>query len=194
MSVAVVILAAGASSRMGRAKALLEIEGGTFLQRIATTARAAGAGGISVVAGPPDGDRIKARLPLGVSVTWNPDPSRGMITSIQTGISNLPARTTAALFWPVDIPLVNVDTVQRVMQAPAGRIAIPRHGGRGGHPVRVPARHFGAIAALPVESSLRAYFDTQAGEIAWIDVEDPGCVRDFDTPQDLDELKDIERR
>ena len=184
MSITAVILAAGASRRMGRPKALLEHQGRTFLTHIVHTARAAGADAVTVVAGPPDGERIRARLPVGAAVTWNPDPSRGMLSSVQVGLANLPARTQAALVWPVDVPLVKVDTVERVVQAAPGRIVIPRHEGRGGHPVRIPQRVFGAILALPPESSLRAFFHENAAQVTWIDVDDPGCATDIDTPED----------
>ncbi len=49
MSVAGVVLAAGRSERMGTPKALVELEGSTYLVRIANTARAGGAGGVVVV-------------------------------------------------------------------------------------------------------------------------------------------------
>src|SRR5690242_19865570 len=122
MSIAAIILAAGASSRMGSPKALVELDGATYLTRIVNTARAAGAGSIVVVIGPPDAEKIKARLPTGVGTAWNHDPSRGMITSVQAAIQNLPTQTTAMLIWPVDHPLVRQETARAVMTGAPGKI------------------------------------------------------------------------
>src|SRR5579871_3942712 len=101
MSIVTVVLAAGSSSRMGSPKALLELDGGTYLTRIVQTARAAGSTGVTVVVGPPDGDKVKAKMPVGAGPVWNPDPSRGMLSSVQWAVSStLPGKTTAILVWP----------------------------------------------------------------------------------------------
>lgn len=186
MSVTAVILSAGASSRMGRPKALLEREGVTSLARIATAARSGGAVAVAVVLGPPDGDRIKARLPVGTSMIWNPNPARGMLSSVQAGIANLPWRTTAALLWPVDHPLVSVETVTRILTQSSGRIVVPRFGGRGGHPVRIPRQHFGAILSLADDASLADYIRQQGEAVLLLDVEDAGILADLDTPEDVE--------
>jgi CTP:molybdopterin cytidylyltransferase MocA len=185
MSIMTVVLAAGASTRMGSPKALLDFEGQTLITRIATTARAAGATGVSVVLGPPDGDRIKPRLPPGVAVIWNPDPSRGMLSSVQAGLMQLPHKTLAALIWPVDHPALRTDTVTQIMGASPGRIIVPRVGGEGGHPVRIPRQFFGGILALPADASLKSFIEANAASVAWVDVDDAGAIRDIDTPADL---------
>ncbi len=180
-----IVLAAGASTRMGSPKALLELDGLSFLARIAMTARAAGASHVLGVIGPPDGLAIQNQLPPGVSPIWNPAPSLGMLTSIQAGIASLSARTTAALIWPVDLPLVRVETVRQILHATPGRIVIPRYGARGGHPVRIPSWLFGALLALPAKTGLRALLQAHPREIVYRRIEDPGTVEDFDTPHDL---------
>ncbi|HEX2574142.1 MAG TPA: nucleotidyltransferase family protein [Polyangia bacterium] len=184
MSITAVILAAGASRRMGSPKALLELQGETYLARIARTARAAGVSHILVVAGPPHGERVRARLPVGAAVIWNPDPGRGMFSSVQAGVAGLPRGTLSALVWPVDQPLVREDTVRRVLAAQPGRIAIPRHQGRGGHPVRIPVACFGPLLALPADATLKELIDRQAALRVDVDVEDEWAVRDVDTPEE----------
>ena len=184
MSATAIILAAGASSRMGgRPKALLELHGATFLTRIVGLARAAGVDDVVVVAGPPHGDEVKARLPADVRLGWNPDPSRGMLSSVQVGIAEVPARATSALVWPVDLPVVRISTVQSVLQGPQGRIVVPRHERRGGHPVRLPRSCFEGIRALPPTSTLRDFIDAHGAEVVIAVVDDPGCVADVDTPE-----------
>src|SRR6185312_2807795 len=86
--VAAVVLAAGASTRMGEPKALLRIgDGSSYVEAIAATARAGGCDEIVVVLGPPHGDTIRAQLASAppspsATIAWNPDPSRGMLSSV----------------------------------------------------------------------------------------------------------------
>lgn len=185
MSIMTVVLAAGASSRMGTPKALLEFEGATYVTRITQVAKAAGTAGVSVVVGPPDGDKIKAKLPPGAGPVWNPDPSRGMLSSVQWAINSaLPSKTTAILVWPVDHPLVKQETVRRILDAAPGKISIPRYHGKGGHPVRIPRALFGAITGLDPEKGLHGLFEAHAAQVAYVDVDDAGTVEDIDTPAD----------
>src|SRR5580704_7364030 len=84
---AAIILAAGASSRMGRAKALLELEGRSLVARAADAAAASGARPIVVVLGA-DADRIRAHLAgLPVHVAQNPHWASGMASSIRPGLA-----------------------------------------------------------------------------------------------------------
>jgi molybdenum cofactor cytidylyltransferase len=184
MSITAVILAAGASRRMGSPKALLELQGETYLARIVRTARAAGVPNILVVAGPPHGERVRARLPVGAAVIWNPNPDRGMFSSVQAGVAGLPRGTLSALIWPVDQPLVREDTVRRVLTAQPGRIVIPRHHGQGGHPVRIPMACFGPLLGLPAEATLKDLIDRQAALRVDVDVDDRWVVQDVDTPEE----------
>ena len=185
IAVAVIVLSAGASSRMGRPKALLEVaDGVTFAEMIVRTTRAAGAGEIRFVLGPPDGEAIRARLPAGCEVTWNAEPGRGMLSSIQAGVAALHNEVAAALIWPVDQPLVTEVTVRRVIEAEAERIVMPRHGGRGGHPVRIPRSLFGALSSLAIDRGLRGLIEDHPARVLRIEVADSGAVEDVDTPED----------
>ncbi len=189
MSIQAVILAAGASTRMGSPKALLDLDWTNFITRVATAAREGGASGVTVVLGPPDGTAIRARLPPGVGWAWNPDPTRGMLSSAQAALATMPAGTSALLVWPVDLPKVAPATVRAILDAAPGRLVIPRHAGRGGHPVRVPRSLFGALAALPVERGLRALVEDHAAAVLHLEVDDAGVLEDIDTPADLDRTR-----
>jgi CTP:molybdopterin cytidylyltransferase MocA len=183
-----VVLAAGASTRMGEAKALLRLaDGRRFVDAIAATARAAGTGGVLVVVGPPHGATIRAGLPPGAGAAWNPQPERGMLSSVQAGLAALPGGASAALIWPVDIPFVRAATVRAILDAAPGRIVVPVHNKRGGHPLRVPRRFFGEIAALErsaPERGLKALLDAHAGEVERLAVADRAVLVDVDTPED----------
>ncbi len=183
--VGAVILAAGAGRRLGGvAKALLPIADTSFLGRVVELALAAGVAvdDVVVVVGAPHGDRVRAAAAaLGVAVRVNPDPSRGMASSVATGFAAIRERpVTAALLWPVDHPRVEIATVRALFAAGAG---VPVHAGRGGHPALVPRRWFADLVACGdgpdgARGVLR-------GALPRLTVTDPGVIADVDVPADL---------
>lgn len=181
-----VVLAAGAGRRMGGvAKALLrEGSGPTFLARIVATAGEVGvaAEDVVVVVGPPFADAVAAAArALGAAVAINPEPERGMASSVAAGFAAIAARAVdAAFLWPVDHPRVAAATVRALADAGEG---VPRFGDHGGHPPLVPRRLFDALAggaATPggARDHLRA--------LPRITVADRGVIADLDEPADLE--------
>ena len=135
--IAGIILAAGASSRMGNPKALLEYRGETFVNRLV---RLLSYGCERVIRGLGyHAETIRARMD-GAEIVVNPDPSRGQLSSLQTGLREVPQDVEAVLFTPVDSPSVRESTITRVVEAFRSRnentlLVIPRFNGRRGHPV-----------------------------------------------------------
>jgi CTP:molybdopterin cytidylyltransferase MocA len=193
IGLAAVIVAAGAGSRLGGvAKALLPYRGKTYLETIANTARAVGLVDAVVVVGAPFGDEVAAHArQLGLRVRVNPAPERGMASSVALGfaaIANGPA--AAAWLWPVDHPAVTEATLRRLIDAlggadPATTITQPRHRGAGGHPPLIRRALWPALAACARETEGARGVLRAARRIA-VDVDDPGVVRDIDTPADLE--------
>jgi molybdenum cofactor cytidylyltransferase len=111
-----------------------------------------------------------------------------MASSIALGFAAV--RGDAAWLWPVDHPAVHGATLAALAAAlPGHDVARPRHHGRGGHPPLVAARVWPALAAMRLEPA-RATTTTARDVLAAVDVcdvevDDPGCVRDIDTPEDL---------
>jgi molybdenum cofactor cytidylyltransferase len=180
-----IVLSAGGSTRMGQPKALLlDPSGRTFVQAIAETARAGGCAGVLVVIGPPHGEAIGQALPAGTSAVVNERPERGMLSSVQTGLMALPATVSAVLVWPVDIPLVQPETIRAILGATAGQIIVPTHDARGGHPLRLPRRLFDDVLALDPQRGLKALLEARADEVERLAVADPAVLVDFDTPEE----------
>src|SRR5689334_22786717 len=138
MRIVGVILAAGAGRRAGGPKALLTLDGETFLARAARTLARPGVSAVVAVLGF-DAERVsrEASAPAGVELLVNPDHESGMLSSILRGLDHAAALgADAVLVHPVDHPRVAPSTVDRVIAALAAgaHIAVPSWENRRGHP------------------------------------------------------------
>ncbi len=185
-----VILAAGSGTRMGgAAKALLPHAGRagrTYLEAIAATARGVGLADGVVVVGPPYGDAVAGHArALGLRVAVNGDPDRGMASSVAIGFAAIAdGEAEAAWLWPVDHPDVREDSLARLAAALADHeVAQPRFEGRGGHPPLIAREVWPRlVGCAPAPGGARAVL---AGcDVIAVELDDPGVVRDVDTPED----------
>ena len=179
MNAAAIILAAGESRRMGRAKALLPFRGGTFLTAIAENLGRHCLPVIAVFGF--DAARLSQCVPPGVLAIENPDYAKGMLTSLQAGLRAVPESCDTVVFTLVDHPAVLPATVDAVMQS-AASIAIPRYENRRGHPVLVRRQIAREFLLEPATSKVRDVIDRRAGEIVYVEVADPGISDDIDDP------------
>jgi CTP:molybdopterin cytidylyltransferase MocA len=177
---AAIILAAGESRRMGRPKAFLPFRGGTFLSNIAATLGQRCSPVIAVF-GFDAARSIQTALPLRLRAVENPDYPLGMLTSLQAGLRVVPNEADAVFFTLVDHPAISLSTVDALMRSDAP-IAIPRFENTRGHPVLIRRAIFEEFLEEPPASKVRDVIDRHAGEIAYIEVGDPGISDDVDDP------------
>ncbi len=188
----VVVLAAGAGRRLGGvAKALLCDAGGpTYLEQLWQRARDGGAGAAVVVAGPPHLEATSAEAArLGLLVAVNPDPERGMASSVSIGFAAALEASDAdrALLWPVNHPRVEAETVRRLL-ASAGDagVVVPVYAGKGGHPTLFARALWPELVACAgAADGARAVVRSVPERVVRIDVEDRGVIADVDTRADL---------
>lgn len=187
--VAAIILAAGASSRMGSPKPLLDCGGDTFLDRLISVFATACDPVIAVLGH--HAAHVRAGISRGGEAAFviNPDPDRGMISSLQTGLAAVPSHCRAVFFHPCDMPQIQPATIHTLIAAldaapPEILAAIPTLDGKRGHPVLIRASWVPAFRALPVESSARSLMESAPDAVIEVPVADPGIRRDFDTPRD----------
>lgn len=196
-----IVLAAGESRRMGREKPLLPLGPDArerFLERVTSEAVAAGCARVLVVLGPHNVETVRRACGLDgqphVEVVLNPDPARGMLSSIRVGVAAAErAGAAAALVWPADHPFARASAVHALLAAwrarePRPAVALPVHGGRRGHPVLFARATFRDLAAAPSAEGARAVVHARAakGEVLEVSVEDAGVLADVDTPEDYE--------
>jgi len=194
--VAAVVLAAGASSRMGRPKALLDFDGTPCVARVLAACQSGGAAEIVLVTSPA-GAEVRA-LGAGAIDAINEHPERGMLSSLQAGLRRLPAMA-GFLIFPVDFPLVPAPEVRRLIDAfgarSAGqRIFVPSYDRRRGHPVLVESGLAVEFLALPPESTARAVMSAHEHEIAYVQAADDRVLMDMDTPEDYERCLERSRQ
>jgi molybdenum cofactor cytidylyltransferase len=189
VSVIAVVLAAGESSRFGSQKLVAEVGGEPMLNRTIRCLLDGGVPDVVVVVGPAS-PLAPAVVPLlsdpRVRLVANPDPSRGMFSSIQTGCLAA-AGGDPVLVLPGDMPFVRSRTVAAVLAKyrEVQQVVSPRHDGRRGHPVALPPTVRNQILSADPASSLNLLLKADDNARAYLDVDDLGTVRDVDRREDL---------
>lgn len=185
---AAIVLAAGASSRMGTPKALLDHGGEPFLASVLRAAAAAGIERRVAVLGY-DADKILRALPLDrVDVVRSEALEAGPIGSIRAGIAAVANHPVdGVVVWPVDRPRVAVETIRRMVAAfehTGGPIVVPRFDGRRGHPVIFARALFDELRDAPDTEGARAVVHRDPARVIEVDVDDRAILDDINTPAD----------
>ena len=179
------ILAGGASRRMGSPKALLKYRGEMFIQRLQRIFLMH-CDPVVVVLGH-DAELIRPSVDERVRICVNSDPERGMLSSLQTGLAEL-NRADRILFLPLDYPGVASDTIAKLCAMPPCVIGMPRYQGRRGHPVLISQKVAQEISVLPRDRAGRDVIRAHNHEVEYLDVDDPAILIDVDTPEDYQAL------
>ena len=172
---AAIILAAGASSRMGMPKANLPFRGGTFLSHL-TAKLAAHCHPVLTVTG-------AHLLPAFGPQVHNPNWRQGQLTSLQCGVRAIP-EAHSTLFTLVDHPDPADATIAALLNSMA-LIAIPVYNGRKGHPVFFQSALIPEFLALPQTASAKEVFRRHIASTEYIPVNDAGVTDDIDDPTAL---------
>lgn len=186
-SVVAVVLAAGRGARMGSPKALLKMGETTFLRHVAGALRRPGVSTVIAVLGH-DHERVaqEAALDPELQTVYNPRHAEGMLTSIWCGLDTAERLgASAVLLHPVDHPLVEAATVDRVVAALAqgARIAVPSHAARRGHPGGFARETWDALRGVSAARGARAVLQDFPDWIVHVPG-GPGCLQGVDTPDD----------
>jgi molybdenum cofactor cytidylyltransferase len=179
--------AAGSASRFGGGKLLVSVDGTPLLDRTIGAMLDGGLEDVLVILPPGAAWQETIRLlhDRRVRMTVNPDPSRGMFSSVQVGLQALSEAPIAVL--PGDMPFVRPETVRQLIDVAVRTRAIvsPCYNGLRGHPVMLPLDVRDAILAAPATATLNEVLRPHAARFVNIDVVDTGVLRDVDVVEDL---------
>jgi molybdenum cofactor cytidylyltransferase len=190
--IAGIILAAGASSRMGTPKALLDYRGEMFLDRLIRV--------LGTVCDPVivalgyHAEEIRASAHGRAQFAVNPDPSRGQLSSLQTALSQVPADAEGFLFLPVDCPAAEPETIRQIVDAfrsTNSLLVIPQHEGRRGHPVCARRELIAEFLALPPTAQAKEVVRRHPAH--YLDTSDAGVLSDIDDPAAYRKLQETAR-
>lgn len=182
-----IVLAAGQSRRMGRAKALLMSGGRTLLAHAADRLREGGCADVIIVVNEAAPQVHAEAGVLGRIVPVADAADAEPIDSLRAAMCAMPPDVTVAIVLPVDCPLVRPATIAALLERVCrGDVAavVPVHGGVEGHPVALQRRLFGAVGARDLEHGLRTLLVRHAPQVARLDVDDDAVLVDLDTPDD----------
>jgi len=183
--IAGIILSGGVSRRMGTPKALLRFQNETFLDRLIGVFSAV-CDPIIVVVGL-HADKIKSGIERasGVLFAVNPDPERGMLSSLQCGLALVPNDAPAAMFLPVDHPHIQLSTLETLairFRQDGASVIVPTCGGQHGHPVCIARSLVTELLALPSDAKASDVIHRHVGQTYYVAVSDPAVVTDIDDP------------
>lgn len=187
---AVLLLAAGLSTRFATGSKLVSRLGGRPLARWAIdTVAGLDAGQAFLVAGPrtPESVERYARG-QGLAVARNASPEAGLGTSIVAGVGHL-GDVEGVFLCLADMPFLGKADFRALAAAldrnPSATIAATAHGGRRGHPVLFRACHFAALSALDGDAGAGRIVEENSADLITVPVTNPGVLFDVDTEEDL---------
>ena len=195
LSVAAVLMAAGAGARMGqRPKSLLELDGVPLICRQVLTLREAGVAELVLVLGHHAREIEAAVKELKVTVVINPDPDAGPVTSQRLGLQSLSGQSDAVLMALADQPLLDAADLRQLVQAfkqrpPGCALLYPRVAGQPGNPVIFTAGVRAAMLACPSDVGCKQWRQAHAPLVAAWDCGNLHFVQDVDTPEDIATLR-----
>lgn len=185
-----VILSAGESSRMGRPKALLPIDGVRFVEKIVSTLKSTAVGNIIVVLGH-NAQEIRRKISdLPVTILINHDYKQGQLSSLQVAIRHLESSggpVDGMLVHLVDHPYIEAKLVNLMIDRfyeTKKPIVVPRFQDRRGHPVIFARALFSELLAAGTDQGAKPVVHAHRDDTLEIDTNDKGVLIDIDTPEE----------
>lgn len=193
--VAGVVLAAGASRRLGQAKQTLLWRDQPLVYHTTRTALQAGLSPVVVVTGAHAGPTQQAVQDLDVEIVHNSDWQLGQSTSVVAGLQALPEEVGAVVFLLADQPQIPPELVHGLIQIhhqTLSPLVAPQVNGRRANPVLFDRATFPDLQALSGDAGGRSLFERYPVE--WLPWQDVNILLDIDTPQDYQKLLAIQAR
>jgi molybdenum cofactor cytidylyltransferase len=195
VKIAVVVLAAGGSRRLGRPKQLLDFRGATLLDAVLTTARQVPADQLLVTVGAAAAE-VRDRVDLsGAEVADTPDFGEGCASSIRSALAEVGPDVDGLVLLLGDQPGVRAEAVERLCAGAGGAaIGVCRYDDGRGHPLWFHRRMFDALRGLHGDKAVWKLVEA-ADDHDLVEVRQPGRVTlDVDTWEDYVTLREQDRQ
>lgn len=184
-----ILLAAGDSSRLPPDKLLVDVGGRPMIERTLASLRASPRiSDVIVVVAPGGKQRYGWLKAVDVHLVENPEPAKGMITSIRAGLSSTWAKQRPFLLLPADVPFVPPSVITRVvvdLLTRDVRIVVPAYRGLGGHPGAFHASLADDFFRHGDRDGAREVLSRHREATLRINLPEPDICFDIDTPDDL---------
>lgn len=195
--IASVVLAAGQSTRMGTNKLLADFHGQPLIAATLSQIAASGVDAIFVITGHQEAEVKAACKGSPITFIHNPRYAKGLSTSVQEGITAA-QNFDAAFICLGDMPLIRAEDLARMIEAfsveDSRTLIVPARGRKLGNPVLWGAEHFPALMALKGDRGARSLLEAKRDMITEIEVAHDGIMRDADTPEALEEMRQTGHR
>lgn len=185
--IAALVLAAGASRRMGRPKLLLELGGVPLIRHVVERAQTADVGDVVVVVGPNRAEIAAALAGTRARLVDNPDYATGMASSLRVGLQALAPETQAVVVVLGDQPFLETAVINRLIatyRASGRPIVVPVYAGQRGNPVLFDRSLFEELARQQGDQGGRAVVAADPARVAEVQVPASLPQRDVDTWED----------
>ncbi len=191
--ISAVVLAAGASRRMGQPKMLLPWGNTVVIQKVVSTVLDGGVSLPVIVTGRSAEELKRAIRSQPVIWVHNPDyETTEMLQSLQMGLRSLPEGATAFLIVLGDQPQIETGVIRQItaeFETHHPAIIIPSYQFRRGHPWLVSRDLLPELLEMPEGATLRQFLNAHSGTITYLNVENPAVLMDLDTPADYERQK-----
>lgn len=190
VDVVAIVLAAGESSRMGRPKPLLPLNGSTFLGHLLDELRASKVTRTLIVLGHHPEVVLEAMPEVAPLAIVNDEYQLGQLSSLHAGLRAVGDHPDAILMCLADHPFISRQVIDAMIVAHERThrpIVVPTYGGGRGHPTLFARPLYTELLAAPLDQGARVVVRAHANEVLELPVDEAGVVADVDTPQQYEQ-------
>lgn len=190
-----IVLAAGMSTRLGRPKHLVKVDGKTLLALVVAAALESELSEVVLVLGH-EAERVLAALgPLGfnerLQTVVNERYEDGMASSLQAGLLTVKEQYPAVMFLLGDQPLIDAGSINLLLRCfwSSGKdICVPVHGERRGNPVCFSRRFYEQIIGVQGDTGARDIIHRYPEDVLTVEIASPTFFLDIDRTEDLESI------